>query len=702
MTTEKYAGSQQNYEVNSQRRRKDPRLLSRRISDFFRSPDGVVAGLFILPIIALVFIRVPLMGELILFLCVPYYYKKYIKSKGRLQDFPIRVPEVAQALDGSERGEKGQKLLGKGITHLGNDIATKEPISASNSDMRTHMMVLGTTGSGKTELLLGIVYNALVQNTGFIFTDAKGTAELYENVFRLARSQGREDDILLINFITSGRDFFERQTDKVTNTLNFMGNTSSGTLIELLVSLLDGSGGKDEGGWRGRAIAYIGALTRPLVYLNDKGFINLSPATYIEYFDLNKVDELAYESTMYGEDFDIIVRPLRSFLVSLGGGYTETEKGQHTATAVEQFGYVIQQLTRAFNDLSYNYGHIFQARIGDVDFYDLVVNRRILIVLLPSLDRSPDSLKMLGKLIVGSIKQMMATMLGNRVEGSVRDVIKSKPTNAPVPYYVILDEYAYFHVDGFSVAPAQARSLGISIIFGMQDLSSLEKTSAAEAEEIWANTNIRAIGRMTVGTDSYTWKKVSGASGEVEELVSSGRTKETDGVFEHYRDSGHVSYEKRSRISYDDMGKQANGEFTFLVGKKQSDGRGGVRMIRGMSFYVKPTPIKEIRLNDLLPLTTPAPNELSYMEAFREKLRSSILEGTLNSKIVNGGGVNTVTYFKEISERFQASKIYASAAENNLVALSLYDEQMLSELTADAARLLRSLSDFCITAKPKQ
>lgn len=698
MAQEKYAGAQREYEVNSQRRRKDPRLLSRRVSDYFRSPEGVVAGLFILPVLAIIFIRVPLMGEIVLFAFVPVYYQKFIKSKGKKQDFPIRVPEIANVLDGSERIGSG---LGKGITYMGNEIGTKEPIYASNTDMKTHMMVLGTTGSGKTELLLALVYNALVQNTGLIFSDGKGTAELYEGIFRLARSLGREDDILLINFITSGRDFFEKQKDKVTNTLNFMGNTSSGTLIELLVSLLDGGGGKDEGGWRGRAIAYIGALTRPLIYLNDKGHINLSPATYIEYFDLNKVDELAYESTMYGEDFEIIVEPLRAFLVSLGGGYSKTQKGQHTTTAVEQFGYVIQQLTRAFNDLSYNYGHIFQARIGDVDFYDLVLNRRILVVLLPSLDRSPDSLKMLGKLIVGSIKQMLAGTLGNRVEGSVRDIIHSKPTNAPVPYYIILDEYAYYHVDGFSVAPAQARGLGISIVFGMQDLSSLEKTSAAEAEEIWANTNIRAVGRMTVGTDSYTWKKVSGAAGEVEELVASGRNKETDGVFEHYRDSGHVSYEKRSRINYDDMSKQADGDFTFLVGKKQADGRGGVRLIRARGFYVKPQSPKEIRLNDLLPLSTPAPNELSYMEEFRKKLSVAVLDGSLNSMIVNGGGVNAVAYFKEISERFSASKIYASASDNNLVALSVYNEQMFSELTADAARLMRTLSDFCVTAKPK-
>ena len=87
-----------------------------------------------------------------------------------------------------------------------------------------------------TELLLGIVFNALVQNTGFIYVDGKGDPKLQKEIFRLSRYLGREDDLLIINFITSGRDFVEKQVDKVTNNMNMMGNTSSGMLIELIVS----------------------------------------------------------------------------------------------------------------------------------------------------------------------------------------------------------------------------------------------------------------------------------------------------------------------------------------------------------------------------------------------------------------------------------------------------------------------------------
>ncbi len=44
------------------------------------------------------------------------------------------------------------------------------------------------------------------------------------------------------------------QTDKMTNSMNQMSNTSSGMLIEFLINLLDDSGGGGGDMWKGRAI----------------------------------------------------------------------------------------------------------------------------------------------------------------------------------------------------------------------------------------------------------------------------------------------------------------------------------------------------------------------------------------------------------------------------------------------------------------
>ena len=71
---------------------------------------------------------------------------------------------------------------------------------------------------------------------------------------------------------------------------------------------------------------------------------------------------------------------------------------------------------------------------------------------------------------------MMAAGLGDAVEGTYRELITRKPTNAPTPYLCVLDEYGYYAVQGFAVVPAQARSLGFSVIFAGQRFTCFPKS----------------------------------------------------------------------------------------------------------------------------------------------------------------------------------------------------------------------------------
>lgn len=633
-----FKGASRKFEVKTSRRRKDLRPMGQKLKDYFLSGEGVITGIIAIPVISLVLIRVPFSAELIL-LGIGIYRRKYLDFKKIAFDFPYRVPVQAKVLDGSTTGGKSQ---GKGVTLVGTDIEYKEQIYAGDSDLRTHALVLGTTGSGKTEFLLGLVFNALVQNTGFIYVDGKGDPKLQKDVFRLARYLGREEDLLIVNFITSGRDFVEKQADKVTNNMNIMGNTSSGMLIELIVALMDDSGGGGDM-WKGRAISFVAALTRPLTYLRDKGFIGLSPEDYLSYFELHIIEELVFEhGGKYGDNFDVIVAPLKSYLKTLPGYQDKNRKKQETKT-LEQHGFIIMQLTRIFNDLTFNYGHIFKTKVGDVDFFDVVVNRRLLTVLLPALERAPDSMRMLGKMIVGSIKQMMAGCLGNKVEGVVREIIDSRPTNADFPFYTILDEYGYYAVIGFAVAPAQARSLGFSVIFAAQDFSSLKKSSAEEADATWENTNIRAIGRITSGEKSETWERIIGAASDSTEAELSGFERITGAVNDRFSQQNNISLTTKRRLHYDDLARQENGEFTFLIGKKENSGQdGGVRVIRGMGFYTAGKTMKEMRINDFIPVESPEPRDLPETKLQLQSLVDMIASGKLPTNLKKAADASPV------------------------------------------------------------
>ena len=239
--------------------------------------------------------------------------------------------------------------------------------------------------------------------------------------------------------------------------------------------------------WKSRAIAFIGALTQPLVFLRDKQEIELSPATYIDYMELQRLSGSFMTINTITMALKKSIKPLRSYLTTLPG-YNQNLIGNQAQQTNEQFGYITMQMTRSINDLGFTYGHIFGTAVGEIDISDVVLNRRFLVILLPSLERSLPTLLMLSRLIMGSLKQMMASSLGSKIEGSIRINIDSRPTTANNCFRIILDEVGYMMTTGMSIIPAQARSLNIAMVFAAQDFTDIERGSKEEAQAIWALT----------------------------------------------------------------------------------------------------------------------------------------------------------------------------------------------------------------------
>lgn len=596
--------------------RRDTRPLSTKVKDALYSQEGGMYMLFGITSAVVLTSPLPFAGEIVLGASI-LVLNTFSHPLKRLYNFPWRVPKHAKLFDGSKNLEllnslnkgnaikyKPESLYGEGVTYYGVDRDTGLQVYATNSDDRTHLTCLGTTGSGKTEFLLGLFANQLVQNSGLIYLDAKGDPAFQRDACRLTRLFGRDDDLLTINFITSGVDLTKPQSIKQTNTFNLMSNTSSGMLIELLNNLLDDSGGSGGDMWKGRAVAFIASLTQVLTYLRDRGVLQLSPSTYIEYLDLYALEELVYEhGGKYGESFEKVSLGLRSFIETIPGYNTspKARKKQEQKT-IEQFGFITMQLTRAINDLTFNYGYVFGPRQGDIDIFDCVLNRRILTIPLPALERSADSLKMLGKLCIGSIKQMMAGSLGNRIEGLVREILDSRPTNSPNAYRLIFDEFGYIVIPGVSVMPAQGRSLSFAICFAAQDFSDIKRGDANEAEAIWANSNVKAIGKINSGDNGDTMNKVNGMTGEMEQVQITSTSLKVGSIFSKYIPSTDAQYQMRKKLPYDDLHGQQEGEFTFLFSKKNDGGRtAGGKVVRVNTFYVASEPLSHLRLNDLAP-----------------------------------------------------------------------------------------------------
>lgn len=701
MSIFKPKGTSKAYEPYDTRR--DVRRLGTKIHEELLSPDGGTYIVMGTATIATITGFLPFGGEITL-LSTLIFSNMYMHPERRIYNFPWRVPKHAKLFDGSKNLEilnslhhgdvikhKPEALFGEGVTYFGICRETNLPVYSTNSDDRTHLTCLGTTGSGKTEFLLGLVANQLVQDSGLIYVDAKGDPSLQREVCRLARRFGRDDDILTINFITSGRDLVRAQPDKVTNTFNVMADTSAGMLIEFLNNLLSDSGGSGDM-WKARAMSFIAAVTVVLTYLRDQGFIQLSPSVFIKYLELSALEELVFEHEgRYGEQFNIVVGALKNYLLTLPG-YNDSAKARkkQDQDTKKQHGFIVMQLTSSLNQLTYDYGYIFGAQQGDIDIFDCVINRRILTIPLPALERSPDSLKMLGKLCIGSVKQMMASSLGNRIEGLVREILDSRPTNSPNAFKLIFDEFGYIVISGVSVMPAQGRSLSFSICFAAQDFSDIKRGNEHEAEAIWGNSNIKAIGKLVSGDNGDTMYKVNGVTGERYQARAASTQLHVGDISDRYVTSTDTQFHKERVLPYEDLGGQSEGEFTLLISKKEDGGvTAGVKIIRIMSFYVAGDKLNYLRMNDLCPNFSISVDRIKSPNIRIETVAKTLTEPGRINNIGSNNYVTRIPFF----QKFQEMKEEVYYKEDPIARLKAFLKYQLKNIVSDDQEFAHNVQD---------
>lgn len=584
---------------------RDTRPFADKAADYLKKPEfafglsGLLVGAgFLFPSVVEPF---ALSG-----LALSMYSRSLINKSG----LALRVPKSSGLIDVNDRSLKdGSPLKAGGIIYLGNEQETNEEIWLTDTMARTHMLFMGTTGSGKTEFLLSLVNNALIHASGFIYVDGKADSSLYAKIYSMARLYGREDSVLVVNFQTGAKDVFGPQEIKMSNTLNPFAVGSSGMLSQLVVSLM--STGKGDV-WENRAISFVEALMKPLVFLRDNYGLMLDVGVIREYFILPKLEELTWVSPETYPGLEGTLDGMKSYLANLPT-YDRAKYQQQGETCNEQHGYITMQLVRTFNSLADTYGYIMRTQLAEIDFLDVFLNRRILVVLLPALEKSPPELTNLGRIIVAAIKATMAVGLGAKLEGDWDKIIESKPTTSPSPFMCVLDEYGYYAVEGFAVVPAQARSLGFSAIFAGQDLPAFQKASEKEAESTLANTNTKFCGKMSC---VKTYKYFSDLAGQGYFTRTGGYVGEESSILggRAYRDGDNASIEKFERVTLDVLQKQKSGQWhLFFEGK----------ILRIKSFYADYSKgggrnVQDVRVNHFLKVRRPDIHEIALHRKTRD------------------------------------------------------------------------------------
>jgi intracellular multiplication protein IcmO len=564
MIPRQIAGPQEQYERSGAQNLRDIRPFTKRLSEALRGPvSGLVlsmaaAGTFVEP--AVVDLTVP----------ASLLYALWVLT--RRVKLPMRLPRSAGTLDhGNPTPGSRKPKRAAGSLFIGWSIEGHE-LWATAEDARQHITIPGTTGAGKTTAILGLLCNSLAQGSGFVLVDGKADRDLFSKVLALARRFGREDDVRILNFmVASGL--------KDSHTFNPFATANADATRELLVSQLGEQASNDPNGiFREHAVALIGTMTPILIWLRDHKDVPLNIEVIRFSIELHWIWKLAVEKVALlrdpetGVETELSVRdeipeeftwPLRSYLGELPGYDKNVPIDKQTSDGPKkQHGFAQYYFTGMVTQLSVSLGHIFKVENGDIDMRDVVLNRRILVVNLPALENSDTTLAALGKLVVASLRGMMAQLLGASLEGDYTEA--DKPGMGPAPFPIVLDELAYYATSGLDRMLAMGRGLNMSFVLAFQEVSGIWARLGEKTASLLGNANLTIAMRQQDAGRTREW--IEKTAGQTYVTQATSYHGAADG---NYREARHAEVRPVSRVDWNDLTTLIEGEAIVLFGGRR-------------------------------------------------------------------------------------------------------------------------------------
>jgi intracellular multiplication protein IcmO len=536
---------------------------------------------------------------------------------------PLRLPRSANRKDWNYPDPGTRKpRTAAGSIYLGQDAFTGQELWITNEDARQHASIPGTTGAGKTTAILSLLANSLAQGSGFVLVDGKADNKLYGEVMALARRFGREDDVLVLNFLVASGI-------KESSRYNPFATGNADALREMLASQLGEQVANDTNGvFRDRAITLIGILAPVLVWARDnKGVpINIDAIQYAfalqwiwtlakrriflsRNVETGKVTEIPVQDIPEG-----VVYPLLAYLGELPGYDVEIPYNeQRSEKPSEQHGYGVMYFQKTFQQMAVSLGHIFRVENGDIDMRDVVLNRRILLVNLPALENGDDSLAALGKIVVAGLRGMLAQLLGARLEGDPKEIFALKPSVGDTPFHVVFDEVAYYVTSGMDRMLAMGRGLNVAFWLAFQEVAGIYARLGEKTDSLLGNTNLTVAMRQQDANRTRNWLENTAGKGDVTQAT----TFHGGGVGQ-YREAQHAEVRQVSRVDWRDLQRLIEGEAIVLLGG---------RRVYARMFHAKVELSGPIRMNRPVMLPAPRPEKVRAAADLTERIVDNLVSG---------------------------------------------------------------------------
>lgn len=486
----------------------------------------------------------------------------------------------------------------------------------SKDDLCRHVLMFGTTGAGKTEALMGWVFNALCWGKGLIYSDFKAQNDVALALASLARRFGREDDLRIMNFINGGRSRAQELLEDIkgrpqTNTINSFILAQESYITNLMDSMLPKTGGNG-GDWQEKARSMNQALISALVYKCRREGTVMSQRTIQSHLPLRKIAGL-YVQAVEEQWHDDIIHVLENYLSTLAGFDMDkvATPSEWDPEANRQHGYLMQQFTRMLSLFNDTYGHVFARDAGDIDLRDVVHNDRILAVLVPALEISSNEAATLGRLYQSQLAMIISQDLGEKLEGRPQDNMKVRKFKGTFPFLWINDEIGAGYTEKVGELSTQVRSLDFCLLLAGQEVQRL-KTAAGDA--VWtlvANMGTRITGKIMDPKDTLEILQLMAGTeyrAQMGALVQQGGL--TGGGWD---DDTRLTIREQKKVEVEEVQSLQEGEnITLFKGQ----------VIRGSSLYISDIDKlsrEEIRINRFVEVAPPSEKDLLATAPFRRR-----------------------------------------------------------------------------------
>ena len=353
-------------------------------------------------------------------------------------------------------------------TVLGFDKKTRKQVQLSDSDASKHVLVLGTTGSGKTVSVLNMVESAINRRRPVIYVDGKGDYGLARKVVTYARRQGRPAYLFAMNGASC-----------VYNPLASGGYSAK---KDRIVELREWS----EDHYRKLAEGYMQTVFKVL----DACGIETDLATVADYMSMARLRDLIEDRGNTLADRDRLLAAIKK----------REPAEEHVASLKEEVW------TLAESEI----GYLFDTAVCDptnvLALLPAIEQRAVVYFCLPALE-FPALARLVGKLVINDLKSAAAAQLA-----------KAEPDR--IPFTTVFDEFSVFAGEQVLNLINQGRSAGVRGVLATQSVADIGRAVTNGPDhfirQVFGSCNSYLIQRLHAAEDVTAMVELIGTEDQVE------------------------------------------------------------------------------------------------------------------------------------------------------------------------------------------